>query len=182
MVTDTLLTVIIQICWLLLPAGSANMAPVLFKWVPFLNVPVDFGKKFNGKRITGDHKTYRGFLAGIIVSTIVVFLQGLVNIPEEFVLLPASTNPFLYGFIFGFGALSGDSIKSFFKRQRGVPEGKTWFPFDQLDWVVGVYSLIFVYGHMFEPVIYFVSFALALIVHPTVNLLGYYLGVKKNKF
>lgn len=37
----------------------------------------------------------------------------------------------------GFGALAGDAIESFFKRQSGIAAGNSWFPFDQTDYIVG---------------------------------------------
>src|SRR5581483_2229311 len=41
------------------------------------------------------------------------------------------------GPLFGFGALAGDAVESFFKRQRGTPPGAGWFPFDQTDYIIG---------------------------------------------
>ncbi len=37
----------------------------------------------------------------------------------------------------GMGALAGDAVKSFFKRQIGAKPGNMWPPFDQIDFVVG---------------------------------------------
>jgi CDP-2,3-bis-(O-geranylgeranyl)-sn-glycerol synthase len=45
----------------------------------------------------------------------------------------------------GFGALAGDSIKSFFKRRLGFAPGKAWVPFDQLDFIVGGLTLTSLY-------------------------------------
>jgi hypothetical protein len=42
-----------------------------------------------------------------------------------------------FGFWIGFCALLGDLAKSFFKRQREIPPGKSWVPFDQIDWGIG---------------------------------------------
>jgi hypothetical protein len=50
--------------WFFLPAGLANAAPVFANKIPgseWLAVPIDGGKHFRGKRITGNHKTIRGF-------------------------------------------------------------------------------------------------------------------------
>jgi CDP-2,3-bis-(O-geranylgeranyl)-sn-glycerol synthase len=43
----------------------------------------------------------------------------------------------LLGPLLGVGVIAGDALKSFFKRQRGVPSGHTWVPFDQIDYAVG---------------------------------------------
>jgi CDP-diglyceride synthetase len=38
--------------------------------------------------------------------------------------------------------MTGDAVKSFFKRRLGITPGKSWFPFDQLDFVLG--AILFV--------------------------------------
>lgn len=178
-----MIDIIIQTFWLLLPAGFANMAPVLFKWIPFINYPVDFNRKFRNKPIFGKNKTYRGFLFGILTAILIVFIQkNLYESTSSISLINYSEiNVFLLGFLMGFGALFGDLIESFFKRQIGIGPGKPWFPFDQTDWVIG--SLIFsaFYIHI-EIKIMVVSILLFGILHPIINLIGYYLGIKKNKF
>ena len=81
----------------------------------------------------------------------------------------------------GFGALLGDLIESFFKRQVGIGSGKPWFPFDQIDWVLGSPLISSLYiSHSREIII--VSIILFGLLHPLVNLVGYYLGIKSNKF
>ena len=39
---------------------------IFVKKINFLNYSVDFNKTWNGKRILGDHKTYRGFFFGTL--------------------------------------------------------------------------------------------------------------------
>jgi CDP-2,3-bis-(O-geranylgeranyl)-sn-glycerol synthase len=179
---NTVLIVLAQIGWLFLPAGFANMAPVLFKRIPVLSTPVDFGRTFRGKRITGDHKTYRGIVSGVLFATIVAYVQMKISVPAEIVLWPTTLSGLCMGLILGGGGLIGDSVKSFFKRQIGIKDGAPWFPFDQIDWVLGVFVALALFGVILPVHIYVVSIILALIVHPLVNLLGYYLGLKKNKF
>ena len=106
---------ILEALYLMLPAYFANMAPVFFKKVNFLNYPVDFGKKIKGKRILGSHKTFRGFFFGIILAIIVAYVQSLIS--AEVALVDYS-NWALIGFLLGFGALLGDSVKSFFTSFR----------------------------------------------------------------
>ena len=43
----------------------------------------------------------------------------------------------IVGPLFAIGALGGDALKSFFKRQVGIRPGGTWFPFDQIDYIIG---------------------------------------------
>lgn len=168
--------------WFFLPAGIANMAPVLFKWIPF-ETPIDFNKKFHGKPIFGETKTYRGFIVGIIFATLTVYLQQhYYPHPENHVLINyESINVCLLGFLFGFGALFGDLIESFFKRRLNMPSGWLWAPFDQLDWIIGAIVLSSLYVSIGTKNI-FAALIIFGLLHPIVNLIGYSLHVKTNKF
>ena len=118
-----------------LPAGLSNMSPVLANKVPGLRewkTPIDFGRHFRGKRILGDNKTWRGLLTGTVVGGITAVIVSRLNANTVVTIVP-----FWTGILLGFGALAGDSIESFFKRQVGVKPGDSWFPFDQLDYIIG---------------------------------------------
>jgi CDP-2,3-bis-(O-geranylgeranyl)-sn-glycerol synthase len=41
-----------------------------------------------------------------------------------------------------FGALAGDAVKSFFKRQIGIAPGHRWLGPDQLDFIVGACAFL----------------------------------------
>lgn len=132
--------------WFFLPAGIANMVPILVADIPGvrqLKAPIDFGMKFRGQRVLGDHKTWRGLAAGIIAATLVLWLQqALVRHTGWAASLTsaadyASLPTLIVGPLFGLGALGGDAIESFFKRQHGVAPGHGWFPFDQIDYIIG---------------------------------------------
>jgi len=171
---------ILEVFFFFLPAAFANMAPVLFKWVPFLNYPVDMNKKFHHHPIFGKHKTDRGFFFGITLAILIVYLQSVYQ--TKYLLIDySSIHIILLGFLLGFGALLGDLIKSFFKREAGIKEGKQWVPFDQLDWVVGalVFVSFYVSLSVEQAITALVIFGL---LHPVINLIGYYLGIKKNKY
>ncbi|HSX29491.1 MAG TPA: CDP-archaeol synthase [Candidatus Saccharimonadales bacterium] len=137
--------------WFFLPAALANMAPIFAAKMPWLkrySAPMDFGRSFRGKRILGNHKTWRGLMSGIVVATIIfgaqkwaathfgwaAWLTDQVDYSELSVLL--------MGLLFAIGALGGDAVKSFFKRQRGTPPGQKWFPWDQLDSIIGTAVVI----------------------------------------
>jgi CDP-2,3-bis-(O-geranylgeranyl)-sn-glycerol synthase len=82
------------------------------------------------------------------------------------------------GIWMGVGALTGDLIKSLVKRQLSIPPGRAWFPFDQLDWLVG--TILFAYPFISLPSgavaeIVFVGFLL----HVIANLIGYALRLKR---
>ena len=162
-----------------LPAGFANMVPPLFKKVDFLNYPIDFKKKINGKRILGDNKTVRGFVFGIIISVLITFIIDYslnIKIYTNNVL----GDLFLGGLI-GFFALFFDSIESFFKRQKNIEPGESFIPFDQTDWVFGSSLLLYSIGK-----INIVEFLEALIIfffiHVLVKHTSYYLGIENKKW
>lgn len=178
-----MIELLIKTFWLLLPAGIANMAPVLFKWVPLLDYPIDLNLKFREKPLFGKNKTYRGFLFGTLIAIVIVYLQQLFYLQTKSITLIdySKINIFLLGFSLGFGALFGDLIKSFFKRQIGIDSGKHWIPFDQIDWIIGAFIFMIFYipislKYFWVAIIFFG------LLHPIINLIGYYLGIKKNKF
>lgn len=174
---------LIKIFWFFLPAGIANMSPVLFKWINFLNYPVDFNKKINNKPIFGKNKTYRGLFSGIIISIITVYIQAVFyQFTKAFSLIDYSAvNLFLLGSLLGFGALGGDLLKSFFKRQINMPPGKSWIPFDQIDWIIGAIILTSFYILLsLENIL--TAIILFGLLHPVINYIGYIIKIKKSRF
>ncbi len=158
-----------------LPAGIANMVPVFAAKIPGLkklNYPLDFGKKFQGKRILGDHKTIRGFVLGILVGTYFAFVEHYF-----FPAVYEGVNPLAIGFLLSFGALAGDSLKSFFKRRAGVASGKSWFPFDQLDYIFGglLLSLLVVQLSVFDYVCIVIVY---FVLHMFTTYIGFLLKFK----
>jgi len=161
------------------PAAVANMMPIVahhFSWMKFCNVPLDGGWHFRGRRILGDHKTIRGFLVGTLFSTLwggVLFLFA-----PFFPLAPRLEVFLLFGFLAGFGALSGDAIKSFFKRQCGIPSGRPFLPFDQTDYIFGflLFTFPLVPWTATQAGILLLS---ALLLNPLVNTLSFVVGIKK---
>lgn len=122
-----------------IPAYASNMAPVFFKKINFLNTPVDFGRKWKGKRILGDHKTLRGFFFGTLLGAIIFEVQrALYNngMLKNLALIDYANAPFFLGALIAFFALFGDSLKSFFKRRLDIKPGRPWIPFDQLDFLL----------------------------------------------
>ncbi|MBT6691682.1 CDP-archaeol synthase [Candidatus Parcubacteria bacterium] len=174
---------LVKIFWFFLPAGVANMAPVLFKWVPWLNYPIDFNKRYKDQPIFGPHKTIRGFFFGILACMVFLYWQTTItgSMTDWLIIDYSQTNVFLLGFLMGFGALFGDAIRSFFKRRRQIKPGVYWFPFDQIDWIIG--TIIFMSFYVYLPWHMLLSaVAMALFFHPFFNYLGYIFKIKKNKF
>lgn len=158
-----------------LPAGIANMTPLIVNKIPGINrwnTPMDFGRSWHGARIFGDHKTWRGFICSVIAATLVgaaLYAVGYNHMHGSLYIL--------FSAALGAGALLGDAIKSFFKRRANVKPGATWFPFDQLDYIIG--GLLFALPFGVLPIkmvaaiigIYFCG-------HLLITYIGYLLGFK----
>lgn len=128
-----------------------------YNWLPQLNYPLDFNKTFRGRRVFGAHKTWRGLIIGVIFGSITgLFLSSL-----------------FAGGLLGVGALVGDAVKSFFKRQLKIDSGHPWFPFDQVDYILSALLVAwFIFPLTFAHVI------TALLIFGFGSYLVSYLGVK----
>lgn len=173
--------------WFFLPAGLANAAPIFAASLPGLrryNAPIDGGKTYHGQRILGSHKTWRGLIVGIVVATATLWLQqyalahsaGLHNFLDQvdYAALPV----LIVGPLFGIGALGGDALESFFKRQRKIAPGRGWFPFDQTDYIIGGALLTYPYVQL-SIMQYVVLLLLWLLVHVIASYVGYLLHLKE---
>ena len=177
--------ILLKLLYFYIPVAIANTAPVLIKnHFKFLAVPIDKNKIWKGKEIFGSHKTWRGLIFATLCGGFVYLIQYYLaykypsfnNLPFDYF-----QAPMYFGFLFAASAIIGDLIKSFVKRRFNIKPGKSWFPFDQIDWVFG--SLIFAVFYInIEIKIIAVSILLFGLLHPIINLIGYYLGIKKNKF
>lgn len=137
---------ILRVLWLFVPAYLANTSPVLVHGhFERLAVPIDGGRTFRGRRILGDHKTWRGILSGVVAGTVVYELQRLLatsGLTDDLSLIDYARYPLAPGLLMGLGAGVGDAIKSFFKRRVGIAPGASWPVFDQLDFFAGAYLLL----------------------------------------
>ena len=174
--------------WFLLPAAIANAAPIFAGKLPILSkfdAPIDASRTWRDRRILGDHKTWRGIISGIVVATFILWLQQLLFIHYSWAQFVSGEINYtalpvlILGPLFAIGALGGDAIESFFKRQRNIQSGKAWVPFDQLDYVIGslVVSLFFV---VLSPVQYLWIIAIWFLAHLLASYIGYTLGLKKD--
>lgn len=167
---------ILQALYFMLPAYIANIMPVLLKWVPLGEVPIN-------EKFFGVNKTWRGFVSGVIGGIAGLCLQKILNSRlSNIELLPYGTfdvtQIFLYGMAFGGGALLGDLLKSFVKRRLGIPSGKPWVPFDQLDFVIG--ALLAVSIFYIPPALHiFIIVIITPLLHLATNATAYFLGLKK---
>jgi CDP-2,3-bis-(O-geranylgeranyl)-sn-glycerol synthase len=181
-----LLTALFFAFWFFAPAGLANVCAFASGKIAFLrpyNYPVDFNLRIKGKRILGSHKTIRGFVVGIAAAIIGVYLQVFFydHLSWQRAILPINydlVNPILLGFLLGFGALVGDAVKSYFKRLRGIQPGISWFPFDQIDFIIGGIVLTFFYIQL-SWLQYLTLFIVWVVLHPLISFIGYLLKLKR---
>ncbi|MCD4760456.1 CDP-archaeol synthase [bacterium] len=173
----------LELVWLFLPAGCANMAASFFRRVHFLDYPVDFGRSWRGKRFFGDHKTFRGFFFGILSAVLFVHFQKAIypSMINYSILNYYQINVWIVGLLMGWGALLGDLVRSFIKRRLGTPPGVYWFPFDQIDWLIGTQVFVIFYLDLNWQIVV-ASLLLSIIIHPLVNYSCYLLKLQKNKF
>jgi CDP-2,3-bis-(O-geranylgeranyl)-sn-glycerol synthase len=156
---------IVEALLFIFPAYCANGAPVLAGG----GTRIDFGKNFyDGKRIFGNNKTFRGFFfglaIGIMVGLIECWLFGF---------------PVLFSVLTPLGALSGDLTGAFLKRRLGIAPGGLLPIVDQVDFVIGAV--------VFSLPLALISWELALTVllitppiHLFTNFLAYKMKLKKN--
>ncbi len=130
----------LEIILIYMPAMVANMAPIIAHRAGILNwldVPINKG-------YLGAHKTVRGVVAGIFAGALTAACMSLIISASVYADLTTAT---LFGAATGFGALVGDSVKSFFKRRKNISSGTSWMPFDQIDFVIGatIFGLFFIH-------------------------------------
>ena len=150
----------------LIPAGIANIAPIIVKKINLFDYPVDANKLFYGQPLFGRNKTFRGFVFGSIFAAIVSQLT-LGNLK--------------FGFFTGLLALLGDLIGSFMKRRLEIKPGDMCIPLDQIDWSI-LPLLHCIQAQIVTPIQALIMFICATLIHPLVNLLGFYMKLKPNKF
>ncbi|MEM4330258.1 MAG: CDP-2,3-bis-(O-geranylgeranyl)-sn-glycerol synthase [Candidatus Bilamarchaeaceae archaeon] len=157
----------------LVPIYVANSSPVVLGG----GYPLDFYKNFiDGRRILGDGKTIKGFIAGIVCGSLIgVFIA-------DFYLLPFFSDKMaqvLGSLALAFGTMVGDSLGSFIKRRAGVGNGRPFF----LDTIIFLLiALFFVYPfalpslYAFENLVF--VFGLTIILHPLANFFANRAGLK----
>jgi CDP-2,3-bis-(O-geranylgeranyl)-sn-glycerol synthase len=147
------------------PAYCANGAPVLFGG----GKAIDGGKKFKGKRIFGDHKTIKGLIAGISSGIIIGFAESLA---------PGYSFMLAIGAIQGIGAMAGDLVGSFIKRQRGMPSGSKGGLMDQYLFLIFAFVFSIPFGNL--PIWQGIAFILILtgVLHKFTNMVAHRWKIK----
>jgi CDP-2,3-bis-(O-geranylgeranyl)-sn-glycerol synthase len=175
---DSVIIALVAAFWIMLPAYVPNPVAAAAGG----GRPIDGGKYFSdGRRIFGDGKTYRGFIIGILAGIIVGIFQIFLQTHPAFAFLPVHT--YLSVFLFSFGALLGDLLKSFFKRRLGKERGEKWMIADQYDLVAGAFLLAVIFDYSWVistitlPILVFILI-LTPVLHRAMNIIGYIAGVK----
>jgi CDP-2,3-bis-(O-geranylgeranyl)-sn-glycerol synthase len=158
---------VLQLIYFMLPAYAANMAPPFTKYWKGSNPPI-------ARRWLGAHKTVLGFASGVGAAVVVTFVQSRIGWSGSMARYESWLE---LGLGFGVGAMSGDSLKSFFKRRVGIAPGHPWIPFDQLDFVAG--ALLLTWSRAPLSLLDFgLVLAVSLVGDIVVNHLGYSLGIR----
>jgi CDP-2,3-bis-(O-geranylgeranyl)-sn-glycerol synthase len=194
MVDNALLLLLLQSTYFLIPAYFANMAPPIakkFKFLEFLKVPIEKGKKFSdGKSLFGKNKTYRGYVVGLIGGLIGAYLQMLLYRFPFFQSISISGIDYtshyiiiLLGILLSVGAITGDLVESFFKRRLNKESGESFVPWDQIDHVMGAY--LFALPIAFYALtwrLFLCSIILTFFLHVIINHIAFYLHIRKEKW
>lgn len=180
---ETLGLFLLKCLYLMLPAYFANMAPVMVKKIKLFDYSIDFNKTFCNKPILGKNKTFRGLIFGVIFAVIIAYLQFLAYNAYFFknISFFDYKNWLLFGLLMGLGALTGDLVKSFFKRRLGIKPGEKFVPFDQTDFVAGALAFVMpIFNLTFR--IFAASLLLSLVLHIVVNHIAFYLRIRNEKW
>src|SRR6056297_1463448 len=176
-----IVAVLVTAFWAMLPAYVPNNAAVLTGGGP----PIDGGRTWNGERILGDGKTWRGTGGGIAAGAILALLLNAVHPTLQELLAVQLPAPFPPAVVLALltGALLGDITASFLKRRTGRERGAAFPGLDQLDFVVGALALTALaawtwFGDVFTPAVLLAVLILTPALHVGTNVIAYQLGFK----
>lgn len=179
-------------------AGIVNSIFCKSKLLNVLKKPIDFNKNFfDNKRIFGDNKTFKGLIGyiffNIIFSVFFGFIFHICNLEKYNFFYSNHANTFLYnlliGFLIGLFYALFELPNSFLKRRLDIMPGKSTNGFskvlfvflDQADSVFGVALVVW----MFYPLgigIYLLYILIGAGTHLIINMLLYFLHLRKNMF
>ncbi len=175
--------------WVIAPVlgGYLAHAPVLrFDLLHHLTRPIDGGATLRGRRVLGDNKTWRGagvMAAGVFTATLLLSLW-----PTCYRHWPANlrAHRVLFGLLLALGFVAGELPNSFIKRQydiepggrRASPVGLALSVLDQADFVPAVWLTLSPLWLMSGRQA-LVVFAVVVIGHSMINVVGYAIGARK---
>lgn len=173
----------------LLVAAALSGVVLRYNLWACLKRPIDGGMTVRGRRLFGDNKTWRGVVCAVLGCLITVIVQTYVlddHVGSVAVLPYGQVNVLLLSLALGGGATLGELPNSFGKRQLGIPPGASawgwhaalFYMWDQVDLLLPTWLLLLLWirpdGHLV-----LMSFALVLILHQLVSVLGYAMGARR---
>ena len=161
----------LEIVYALLPAYVANMAAPFARFWPGWNRPIS-------RRWLGDHKTVVGFLLGVVAAILTSYVQSRSSSSAPGF---EAANWLLPGCAQGVGAMTGDAVKSFFKRRVGVPPGGRWIPADEIDFIIGAMVLGSPWLDLTAVDVVLVL-GFTFVAHIIVNHVAFRLGIRDTKW
>jgi CDP-2,3-bis-(O-geranylgeranyl)-sn-glycerol synthase len=177
-----ILLVVGKALWLFLPACVANVIPAFTTRINVLAIPVS-------KRWLGENKTWRGVVVGCIGAIACAYAQRWaidhLEVFDPLTLIDyRAVRPFLLGLLMGAGALGGDMVESLLKRQLGKPPGSRWWPWDDVDFLLGASLCAFPYlGLGIEcSVVLFVGIGVCAVLHDPICWIVYQCGLKSRPY
>jgi hypothetical protein len=151
-----------------------------------LKVPIDLGCSMRGRRILGDHKTWRGALVMIAGPSLGMIVQGYLRVPRLELFDYGEVNVGLCGAFLGLGFVLAELPNSFLKRFCGVSpgcqaEGSGYWFFTLLDQVDSVVGCLLALALVWQPPWIVITTALLLgcLFHVGFNLVFVLLGLKE---
>lgn len=181
-------------------AGILNSLWCSTSYLKALQRPMDGGRTLSdGRRVFGDNKTWKGFLGYLLLNMLCMALWGPVCRVSgleayNFFYMDGSvpnTLPWnlLIGLLLGFGYGLFELPNSFLKRRLGIVPGKSvhgwtkgFFVFlDQADSVFGCVLVVCLF-HPMSPAFYLLYVAVGAVTHILLNMLLYFLKLRKNMF
>lgn len=180
-------------------AGILNMVWCKFNFFAKINKPIDFGKVFfDGNRILGENKTFKGFVGMCFFGVFSTVLWGFIcnlngDLSENNLIYFYNENTITYnaivGFFFGFMYALFELPNSFIKRRFHVKPGKQargslkilFTAIDQIDSVLGcLLVLSFLYPLNLKLFLLFIL--ISALTHFVVNILLFIFRLRKNIF
>ncbi len=195
------MTVLLELYISLMPviiAGILNMVWVKTPYLGVINRPIDNHKYFfDGKRIFGDNKTWKGFFGMIVLGIGSTWIWGLLCYLIPFLnahnyLYRSYDNSISYnlliGFLLGLSYVLLELPNSFIKRRFDISPGKSgkgiksiFIFLDQADSLFGCVLVIAMVYRMSFP-FYLLYVFIGALTHIIINMLLYVGKLRRNMF
>ena len=179
-------------------AASLHGIVMKYQLMLWFKKPMDMGLTFRGKPIFGPNKTWRGIIIStigtVIFSYFISFLYLNCELFKSMSIVDFyQVDPLHIGLALGIGMILGELPNSFFKRQIGISSGKQgsgfsgiiFRIFDQIDLLLGIWLLLLCvpgFSVLENMDVLLFSILFALVLHYIITQIGYYTGMRKDRF